>query len=152
MLDIGGLELLLIAVVALLVIGPERMPEALRTLGLWLGRLRRSLTSVKNEIEKEIGMDEVRRQLHNESVMAELEDAKTQVESAAKNTEQSVNKIVNSASFDPGASTFTDEQVQASNAESEAVQEKSFTEELASEIEEVGFSAFAAPPQYQVGG
>ena len=41
MFDIGGLELLLIAVVGLLVIGPERLPEALRTLGLWLGRLRR---------------------------------------------------------------------------------------------------------------
>ena len=93
---------------------------------------------MKADIERELNADEIRRQLHNESVMAELEDAKTQVESAAKNTEQSVNKIVNSASFDPGASKFTDEQVQASNAESEAVQEKSFTEELAGEIEEVG--------------
>ena len=52
MFDIGGLELLLIAVVALLVIGPERLPETLRTIGLWLGRLRRSFTSVKAEIEK----------------------------------------------------------------------------------------------------
>jgi len=72
MFDIGFPELVLVAIVGLLVIGPERLPEALRTLGLWLGRMRRSFTSVKNEIEKEIGMDEVRRQLHNEAVMDEM--------------------------------------------------------------------------------
>lgn len=82
MLDIGGLELLIIAVVALLVIGPERMPEALRTLGLWLGRLRRSFTAVKNEIEKEIGMDEVRRQLHNESVMEQMKRIEEEVQNS----------------------------------------------------------------------
>lgn len=65
-------ELLLIALVALIVIGPERLPETLRTLGLWLGRLRRSFTTVKTELEKEIGMDEIRRQLHNEAVMEEM--------------------------------------------------------------------------------
>ena len=69
MFDIGFPELVLIAIVGLLVIGPERLPEALRTLGLWIGRMRRSFTNVKTEIEREIGMDEVRRQLHNEAVM-----------------------------------------------------------------------------------
>ena len=75
----GELELLLIVVVALVVIGPERLPEALRTLGLWLGRLRRSFTSIKSEIEKEIGMDEIRRQLHNEQVMAEMKRIEAEV-------------------------------------------------------------------------
>jgi len=72
MFDIGFPELVVIAIVGLLVIGPERLPEALRTLGLWLGRMRRSFTAVKAEIEKEIGMDEVRRQLHNEAIMEEM--------------------------------------------------------------------------------
>lgn len=80
MFDIGGLELLLIAIVGLLVIGPDRLPETLRTLGLWLGRLRRSFTAVKSEIEKEIGMDEVRRQLHNESVMEEMKRIEREVQ------------------------------------------------------------------------
>ena len=84
MFDIGGLELLLIAIVGLLVIGPERLPETLRMLGLWLGRLRRSFTSVKAEIEKEIGMDEVRRQLHNESVMEEMKRIEAEVTDTAK--------------------------------------------------------------------
>ena len=83
MFDVGFPELVLIAVVGLLVIGPERLPEALRTLGLMLGRMRRSFVSVKNEIEKEIGMDEVRRQLHNEAVMDEMKRIENEVRSSA---------------------------------------------------------------------
>ena len=83
MFDIGFPELVLIAVVALLVIGPERLPEALRTLGLWLGRMRRSFTAVKTEIEKEIGMDDVRRQLHNEAIMEEMKRIEGEVRGTA---------------------------------------------------------------------
>ena len=72
MFDVSFPELVLVCVVALLVLGPERLPEALRTLGLWLGRARRSFLSVKAEIEREIGMDEVRRQLHNETILEDL--------------------------------------------------------------------------------
>ncbi len=88
---LGGGELLLIALIGLLVIGPDKLPETLRTIGLWLGRLRRSFTSVKNEIEKEIGMDEVRRQLHNEAIMAEMrrieDDVKSTVNDAARSAQ-----------------------------------------------------------------
>ncbi|MCZ6657121.1 MAG: Sec-independent protein translocase protein TatB [Gammaproteobacteria bacterium] len=84
MFDIGFPELVLVAVVGLLVIGPERLPEALRTLGLWFGRMRRSFLSVKAEIEKEIGMDEVRRQLHNEAVMEEMQRIEREVKATAK--------------------------------------------------------------------
>ena len=79
MFDIGFPELMLVAVVGLLVIGPERLPETLRTLGLWFGRMRRSFNSVKTEIEKEIGMDEVRRQLHNEAVLNEMKRIEDEV-------------------------------------------------------------------------
>ena len=84
MFDIGFPELVLVAIVGLLVIGPERLPEALRTLGLWLGRMRRSFTTVKTEIEQEIGMDEVRRQLHNEAVMDEMKRIERQVKDTAQ--------------------------------------------------------------------
>ena len=83
MFEVGFPELVLIAVVGLLVIGPDRLPEALRTLGLWLGRMRRSFVSVKTEIEKEIGMDEVRRQLHNEAVMDEMKRIEAEVADTA---------------------------------------------------------------------
>jgi sec-independent protein translocase protein TatB len=98
MFDIGFPELVLIAVVGLLVIGPERLPEALRTLGLWLGRMRRSFVSVKAEIEKEIGMDEVRRQLHNEAVMDEMKRIESEVRATVDETKSSTN-------LTPGTST-----------------------------------------------
>ena len=72
MFDIGFPELALASLVALLVLGPERLPSALRTLGLWLGRIRRGFNAVKSEFEREIGMDDVRRQLHNEQIMEEV--------------------------------------------------------------------------------
>ncbi|MEM6709716.1 MAG: Sec-independent protein translocase protein TatB [Pseudomonadota bacterium] len=83
MFDIGFPELMLVAVVMLLVLGPERLPEALRTAGLWLGRLQRSFNSVKTEIEREIGMDEIRRQLHNEGIMAEMKKLEQDLKSSA---------------------------------------------------------------------
>lgn len=80
--EISFYELILIAIVGVLVIGPERLPETLRTLGLWFGRMRRSFNAVKTEIEKEIGMDEVKRQLHNEAIMEEMK----RIEAEVKNT------------------------------------------------------------------
>ena len=82
--DFGSMELMLIVLVTLLVIGPERLPETLRTLGLWIGRISRSFSAMKIELEQEIGMDDVRRQLHNESVMAQMK----QIEDDVKNTIQ----------------------------------------------------------------
>ena len=79
MFDIGLSELLLVSVIVLLVIGPKRLPETLRTLGLWIGRMRRSFTRVKTEIEREIGMDDVRRQLHNEAIMEQMKDIERDV-------------------------------------------------------------------------
>jgi sec-independent protein translocase protein TatB len=74
MFDIGFPELVLIGIVGLLVLGPERLPGALRSLGLWFGRARRTFDSVKQQIEREVGMDEVHRQLHRE-FMAQQVDA-----------------------------------------------------------------------------
>jgi sec-independent protein translocase protein TatB len=69
MFDIGFTELLLIGVVALVVLGPERLPGAVRTAGLWIGRIKRSFSTIKAEVEREIGADEIRRQLHNEHIL-----------------------------------------------------------------------------------
>ncbi|WP_181296262.1 Sec-independent protein translocase protein TatB [Pseudomonas sp. Q2-TVG4-2] len=69
MFDIGFTELLLIGLVALFVLGPERLPGAVRTAGLWIGRAKRSFANIKSEVEREIGADEIRRQLHNERIL-----------------------------------------------------------------------------------
>lgn len=118
--SIHSTELLLILVVALLVIGPERLPAAIRTASLWVGRFRRSFYKVKSEIERELNADEVRRQLHNESVLADIRDAKSDVQKVAGEARSSVNKIVNSKDFDPGASPATEEQQRNAALEREA--------------------------------
>jgi sec-independent protein translocase protein TatB len=64
MFDLGFGELLLIAVVALVVLGPERLPKAARFAGLWVRRARAQWYSVKSELEQELASDELRRSLH----------------------------------------------------------------------------------------
>ena len=54
MFDIGFMELCLIGVVALLVVGPERLPRLARTLGLWMGKARRFMSDVKSDIKAEM--------------------------------------------------------------------------------------------------
>lgn len=72
MFDIGFTEMLVVAVISLIVLGPERLPGAVRTVGLTVGRIKRGFADVRAQVEREIGADELRQQLHNERVMAEL--------------------------------------------------------------------------------
>lgn len=69
MFGISFSELLLVGLVALLVLGPERLPGAARTAGLWIGRLKRNFNNIKRDIEREVGADDIRRQLHNEHIL-----------------------------------------------------------------------------------
>jgi sec-independent protein translocase protein TatB len=66
MFDIGFAELLIIGVVALIVIGPERLPGAIRTGSAWLNRFRRSFNEIKREVQQE---------LHNDAVMRDLRES-----------------------------------------------------------------------------
>ncbi|WP_317932482.1 Sec-independent protein translocase protein TatB [Halioxenophilus sp. WMMB6] len=82
MFDIGFFELLLIAVVGLLVIGPERLPEALRSMALFVGRVKRGLRDTRLEFERQIGADDIRRQLQNEEIMSRLEQTRRDMNQA----------------------------------------------------------------------
>lgn len=79
MFDVSFAELLAIGVVALLVIGPERLPRVARTAGLLIGRLQRYAGSVKADIHREIQLDELRR-------------LQQDVQESARTMEQSVNE------------------------------------------------------------
>jgi len=102
MFDIGPSELLVIFVVALLVIGPERLPSTVKTASLWVGRFRRSFHKIKADVERELNADEIRRQLHNESILAEVEDAKNQAKEIASNVERAA---VEELALDSGDAT-----------------------------------------------
>ncbi len=71
-MDIGLQEIILISVIALVVLGPERLPGAIKTLAVWIARLRRSFNDIRHSIEQEINADEIRQQIHNENILHEL--------------------------------------------------------------------------------
>lgn len=85
MFDIGFGEILVVAVLGLLVLGPERLPEAVRTIALWVGRFKRAYRQVRTEIEREIGADEIRRQLQNEDVMHSLGSTRQEIQKITSN-------------------------------------------------------------------
>ncbi|MEM6582652.1 MAG: Sec-independent protein translocase protein TatB [Pseudomonadota bacterium] len=82
MFDIGFAELLLIGIVGLLVIGPERLPGAVRTAAQWLRHFKRSFNSIKHEIQQELEMDAVKTQLDeaNEAFKKRAESFKQDIE------------------------------------------------------------------------
>jgi len=68
MFDIGLWEILLILVLALVIIGPERLPSAARQAGLFIGKARRYVEGVRSEVESELDIGEFKRMLHNQEV------------------------------------------------------------------------------------
>lgn len=78
MFDIGFAELLMVAIVGLVVLGPEKLPIAARTIGLWVGRIRRSLSSIQTEISEELRLDELKRNvaIEKEELDRELAEMK----------------------------------------------------------------------------
>ena len=86
MFDIGFLELLIIGIVALLVLGPERLPKAARTVGLWVGKIKRTVSSMQREINSQLEAEELRQKLKEQQTKLDesLNKAKRDVESIAQ--------------------------------------------------------------------
>ncbi|MCY3884609.1 MAG: Sec-independent protein translocase protein TatB [Gammaproteobacteria bacterium] len=103
MLDIGWLELLLVFVLLLVVLGPARLPEVARTMGLWLGRLRRMYNNFKLEMEREVGMDDVRRQLHNEQIMSEMKALEQETKSIMSDSKDALSDPESKSTSEPFA-------------------------------------------------
>lgn len=74
MFDIGFWELTVIAVVALIVIGPERLPKVARTVGLWVGRMRGMVLSVKADIDRELRAEELKKVMAEQAKSAGLHE------------------------------------------------------------------------------
>lgn len=106
MFDIGFWEIVLIAVIALIVVGPERFPGMVRTAGYWFGRAKEMASSVKYELEKEVDKAEKLQELINKQVLLEEQHRKEQ-EQREKASEDG--KPVPVAAKPPG--THVDEQL-----------------------------------------
>jgi sec-independent protein translocase protein TatB len=104
MFDIGFSELFVIAVVALIVIGPERLPKVARTLGHLFGRMQRYVNDVKADIAREMELDELKK------MQSSIEDAahsmRDSVEREVAATEGEFNKLAQDVQ--PGADSFAD--------------------------------------------
>ena len=102
MFDIGFAELLLIGVVGLLVVGPEQLPGAVRTVLAWVSRFRRSFDQIRTEVQRELHNDEIMQKLKAESQQLEQ-----QVRDTTRSVEQEIQALGNEASdsLQPASST-----------------------------------------------
>tara|TARA_B100001093_G_scaffold515256_2_gene591175 strand:- start:854 stop:1087 length:234 start_codon:yes stop_codon:yes gene_type:complete len=64
--------------------GPNRIPEAVRSFSLWAGRISQAISSAKRELENEVGMEEIRDKLHNEEVLRNINHSKEQINQELK--------------------------------------------------------------------
>jgi sec-independent protein translocase protein TatB len=74
MFDIGFSEIILVFVVMLLVVGPERLPRVARTAGLWIGKMRGFVATVKADIDRELATEELKKTLAKQASLPELEE------------------------------------------------------------------------------
>ena len=74
MFDVGFWEIIFIAVIALLVVGPERLPRIARTAGLWIGKMRGFVSSVKADIDRELATEELKKTLAKQAALPEVEE------------------------------------------------------------------------------
>jgi len=106
MFDIGFSEIVVIGVVALIVIGPERLPKVARTLGHMFGRLQRYVNEVKADINREMELDELRKlQSEVQSAARDIEHSVTEATREVESGVRSVESQLNEAATGAAAST-----------------------------------------------
>lgn len=105
-MNIGLQEILVISVLALVVLGPERLPVAIKTLAVWLNRFRRSFNDLKSTIEREINADEIRQQIHNENVMHELNETRDALDELGQQLSSGIDQSTGDAAT-PGSAGDT---------------------------------------------
>lgn len=95
MLDVGFSELLVFGIIALLVLGPEKLPVAARFVGKWYAKIKRTVSNVQNDIDRELRLSELREQMQLEMNRIQELEQKMQLQMQelkhAKQTEESVN-------------------------------------------------------------
>lgn len=140
MFDIGFWEILLIVILALLVIGPERLPGAAKKAGYWLGRGRRFVEGVRSDVESQVDLGEFKRLLHNQEVQInelqeKLKSGVSDVEGTATNLENDILTDVPSHKFESDSNNDNDAAQYEMIEESQAVgnADSNENESLASE-------------------
>ena len=81
MFDIGFFELILIGIIGLVVLGPERLPHAIRMTSAWIGKIRRASISVRSELEREVNAHEMKKRIQEQMEQAGFDDIKQSLDS-----------------------------------------------------------------------
>lgn len=110
MFDIGFSELLLIAVVALIVLGPEKLPKAARLAGLWVRRAKASWYSVKSELERELAAEELQRSLRDTHAAIGAEQLGQKLRDTADAARTALQPMATTAAPAPPDSDHTNQQ------------------------------------------
>ena len=95
MFDVGFWEIAIIALIALIILGPERLPRAARTVGLWVGKARRTLSEVKRDIDRELDASELK---DIKNIKEDLKDTKNIFEDAASTLNETASTLNETAS------------------------------------------------------
>ena len=95
MFDVGFWEIAIIALIALIILGPERLPRAARTMGLWVGKARRTLSEVKRDIDRELDASELK---NIKNIKDDLKDTKNIFEDAASTLNETASTLNETAS------------------------------------------------------
>jgi sec-independent protein translocase protein TatB len=93
MFDIGFSELIMVGLVSLLVIGPERLPKVARLAGFWIGKTRNMVASVKAEIKQELHAEEIRQILKEQADLQEFHAAINETAEAANSIKASLSEV-----------------------------------------------------------
>lgn len=97
MFDVGLSELLVIGLVALIVIGPKRLPEVARAAGRWAGRLRRFVSDVKQDLDREL----------HQAELSELRQLKQELDETRRVMEDSSGRLMQDLQITPAGATTT---------------------------------------------
>ena len=112
MFDIGFTELVLLGIIGLVVIGPQKLPHTIRMIAAYTGRIKRSVNDLKHELEQEVDAQELRQRIQEEAKKSGLQQLKEDIESSAQQIHQESASLLDSnntkkldSSTDPSSHT-----------------------------------------------
>jgi len=150
MFDIGFSELMLIGIVALVVIGPERLPKVARTAGQWMGKLNRYVSQVKQDIDRDMKLEELRKMQQDMKDAAQkyefmAGDVAREVETTVQQETGQISRVMQAMSATDGGLAMQEwDKIKAEEAA--AAEAKPASPALAADSQSIGQSASAPKP------
>ena len=93
MFDFGFWEMLMVVIVALIVVGPERLPGLARTAGFWVGKAKRMVNDVKSEIDRELAADELKKTLDKQNLMSDVYEVIEETRQTGQDIQQEIEQL-----------------------------------------------------------